>query len=157
MCVLHFDLRLVPKNISSWVDKEPLCLDPGSLRSARSDGAARSPTVAAMAPPLMIQGWVRRWEEGEEGEEVETKTSLCGGRPRAKQPLCPSCVHLAVFQPIVAPGGSSAPPARPRRHLEPRRFPTPSASTPENVPGNICKLTPRLAAKWPPEEPFEEG
>lgn len=59
LCVLHFDLRLVPKNISSWVDKEPLCLDPGSLRSAV--GAARSPTVAAMAPPLMIQGW---------GEEV---------------------------------------------------------------------------------------
>lgn len=81
-----------------------------------------------MAPPLMIQGWGLEVRGGGGGSDQDP---VCGDRLHARQPLCPSHVYLAVFQPIVAPGGSLAPPGRPRD--------SPAPSGTAEVPFAICE------------------
>lgn len=114
--------------------------------------------MAAMAPPLMTQGWGEEVGRGGGGGDQDVSLWRTASRQTTSLPvMCPfgripanrgsrrllasSCSTPGLTGAIWNRGGSL-------RHLR---------APPENVPGNICKLTPRLAAKWPPEEPFEEG
>lgn len=112
---------MVPEKVSRGLETKPLCLELDS--EVREVRATRSPTVAVVAPPLMIWRW-----------GVEVKGGGGGSDQDANPPLCLSHVHLAVFQPIVATGGSLTPPGRPRDS------PVPSGSA--EVPYAICELFP---------------
>lgn len=144
---------MVPEKVSRGVETKPLCLELDS--EVREVGRSHQESNCGCS-----------------GTSTNDPGTGCGGERwgRRQQPRRQTASLLVTCQFGCFPanrgsrrllGSSWSTPGLTgaiwKRRGSLRHLRAPPPPPPRNIPRNICKLTPRLGAKWPPEEPFEKG